>query len=180
MFELSHVAYVVGALILALSVPAVLAPEAFIRGVKAFPRSKIPAWIMTAAGLFWVAWIVLHAHLGRFEFLKPAIYVAGPLGFVLIVVFMDELLAPRALGGLLMLGANPLLVSARWHPSPWRLVITVIAYIWVVAGMTFMLSPYRFRQLAEWANKTPARCRALGFVRVLFGVSVLFLGWRVY
>ena len=180
MFSLAQIACAVGVLILLVNLPAALAPKSFMNAAKAFPRNAAAGWILTALDLFWVAWIVLHAHLGRFEFLKPAIYVAAPLSFFLIVVFMDELLAPRSLGGLLLLMANPVLIAARWHPSQWRLVMTVIAYVWVVAGIVLVLSPFRFRQIAGWANKTPERCRALGAARALFGACVLALGLWVY
>lgn len=156
------------------------APAWVIRGLVAFPRSRLPAWILTAAGLFWVSQIVLNAHLGRFEHLKPLIYAAGPVSFLLMVFFMDELLAPRALGGLLLLVANPILNAARWHPSNWRLVMTVIAYLFVVAGIVFMLGPYRFRQVAALITASEKRCRTLGALRIVAGLLILYLGFRVY
>jgi uncharacterized protein YjeT (DUF2065 family) len=180
MFSLAQIACAIGILILLINIPAVMAPEKFIQAAKAFPRNKMAAWVLTALDLFWVSWIILHANLGRFEFIKPAIYLAAPLSFLLIAVFMDELLAPRALGGLLLLMANPVLSAARWHPSVWRLVLTVLAYVWVVVGIMLVLSPYRFRQMVEWVNSTPTRARALGFVRCLLGVILLGLGLAVY
>ncbi|HBA84624.1 MAG TPA: hypothetical protein DCZ95_11060 [Verrucomicrobia bacterium] len=180
MFSLAQIASAVGCFILLVNLPAIFAPGKFLQTAKAFPRSKIPAWTLTALDLFWVAWIVLHASLGRFEFVKPALYVAAPLAFLLIAVFMDELLAPRALGGLLLLAANPVLAAARWHPSTWRLAMTVMAYAWVVVGIALVLSPYRFRQAVEWVNPTVERCRAWGMVRCLVGAAVLFLGLVVY
>lgn len=178
--SLANWAVALGIIIVAANAAFLAAPEAFKRWALAFPRSPTWAWILTAADLFWVAWIVLHAPLGRFENLKPLVYLAAPVAFMLIVFFMDELLAPRAAGGLLLLLANPILNAARWHPSPWRLVVTVLCYLWVVAGIVFILSPYRFRYMVEWATKTTLRMRILGAVRLLFGLVLLFLGWRVY
>ena len=180
MLSLDHIACAVGIAILLVNVPAICWPEKFMQAARAFPRSRIPAWALTALDLFWVSWIVSHAYLGRFEYLKPAIYVAAPLAFCLIVVFMDELLAPRALGGLLLLIANPVLHTARWHPSNWRLVLTVLAYLWVVAGIVLVLNPYRFRQLVERINLTPSRTRLLGGLRCLLGLLLLILGLAVY
>lgn len=179
-FSLANWAVAIGALIVAINAAFLAAPEACKRWALAFPRSVAWAWGLVAVDLFWVAWIILHAPLGRFEPLKPLIYVLAPMAFILVVFFMDELLAPRAAGGLLLLVANPVLNAARWHPSPWRLVVTVLCYIWVVAGMVFLLSPYRLRDLVEWATKGSTRLRMLSVVRLVFGLVLLFLGWRVY
>lgn len=178
--NLSQLALALGTFIAVVNLPAVLAPAAFRRAALSFPRSRVPGWVLIAFDLTWVSWVILHASLGRFEPLKPLVWVAAPLSFILIVVFMDELLAPRALGGLLLLVANPVLNVTRWHPSNWRLVVTTMAYLWVIAGIVLVLSPYRLRQMAEFMTKTDPRCRALGLVRLCVGLGVLFLGWKVY
>lgn len=180
MSELALIASVLGLVIGVLNIPVVLWPAAVRRGSLAFPRSRNMAWFLTAMDLAWVAWIILHAPLGRFEWVKPYVYVAAPIAFLLLVNFMDELLAPRALGGFLLLLANPVLNAARWHESPLRLVMTVLAYLWVIAGMVLVLSPYYFRRVAQWALKTDARCRLLGLFRMLIGLGILVLGLTVY
>ena len=169
-----------GALILLVGLVMLGKPDWFIRAMLAFPRSRLPSWILTAACLFWVSQIVLNAHLGRFEHLKPLIYAAGPVSFILIVVFMDELLAPRALGGLFLLVANPILNAARWHPSNWRLVMTVIAYLIVIAGIAFVLGPYHFRKAAALITASEKRCRLIGALRIATGLFIMYLGLRVY
>ena len=170
----------VGCLIMLVNLPAFLVPGKFLQVVYKFPRSTWPAWVLTAVDLVWVAWMVHHANLGRFEYLKPFIYPAAPVAFGLIVFFMNELLAPRALGGLLMLAACPILHAARWEATDWRYVMTVLAYVWAVAGMVLMLSPFRFRQAVQWVNRSDALCRWLAVPRLALGGLVLFLGLAVY
>ena len=162
------------------NLPAILAPAFFRRMATGFSRNVPAAWILTAIDIAWVAWIILHASLGRFESLKPLVYIAAPVSFFALVYFVDELLAPRALGGLLLLLANPVLISARWLDTEWRLVMVVIAYLWVIAGILFVLSPYRHRQAAEWGTKTNLRCLLGGAIRFLVGAFVLFLGLKIY
>lgn len=145
-----------------------------------FSRNVAWGWILTAIDLLWVAYVILHAPLGRFEFLKPAVYVAAPISFGLIVYSMGELLAARAAGGFLLLVANPILNAARWHPSPWRLVVVVLTYLWVIAGMVFVLSPYRLRDLLNWAVGNPARLRVLAVIRFLVGGLLIYLGFRAF
>ncbi len=178
--SLANLACAIGTVVAVLNISAFLAPGLFRKMVLSFPRNKAAAWVLTAVDLYWVAWIVLHAALGRFEFLKPYIYFAAPVSFLLIIFFMDELLAPRALGGFILLLADPILTAARWHPSNWRYVMTVLAYVWVIAGIIFVLSPYRLRQLLEFGTKTDWRCRVGGAIRFLAGVALVYLGLRVY
>ena len=180
MLSLSAIAVLIGLFIIAVNAIAVFAPVRFRNAALSFPRSRAPAWVLTAVDLAWVSWIILHANLGRFEWMKPGVYAAGPIGFLLIVFLMDELLAPRALGGLMLLVANPVLNAARWHESDWRLVMVVIAYLWVIAGMALVLTPYRMRQVAMFMTATYLRCRLLGLVRVAVGAFVLALGCVVY
>ena len=177
---LSNWAILIGVAIVAVNGVSLAAPALMQRWARAFPRSRSWGWALTALDLSWVAWIILHAPLGRFEGLKPAIYVAAPVVFILIVVFMDELLAPRAMGGLLLLLANPILNAARWHPSNWRLVVTVLVYLWVVAGILFVLSPYRLRDMIAWATASTTRFRTLSALRLVIGVALLALGLWVY
>ncbi len=177
---LAIIACLIGGALILSGVIGLAVPAGLRRVMLAFPRSRVMAWVLTAADLAWVTWIIHSAYLGRFEVLRPAIYIGAPIAFLLIVFFVDELLAPRALGGLLLLLANPVLNAARWHESAWRLVVTVIAYAWVVAGIVLVLSPYRFRHVAEFVTKTESRCRAAGAIRLAAGAAILFLGLKVY
>jgi len=180
MSPLAIIACSIGGLFVIGNLPAIFVPTVFRRAGEAFPRSRVPAWILTAVDLAWVSWVILHASLGRFEFLKPYVYAAAPISFLLIVFFMDELLAPRVLAGLVLLVVNPILNITRWNPSPWRLVITVIVYVWIVVSIVVILSPYRFRQLFAFITRTDLRTRVGGVGRLLFGIFLIFLGLKVY
>lgn len=152
--------------------PAALRPV-----LEAFPRSKWPGWILAAICVFWIAWVANHAALGRFGELKPLIpYLAVAL-FAGMVWLLDELLAPRALGGLLLLVANPVLNGVRWADSAWRLVPVLLAYAWVVAGCVFLLHPWMFRKLARFFAASDGRLRMVGGVKLLAGAVLLGAGW---
>jgi hypothetical protein len=204
MSELSVVAIVTGVVILALSLPLVLLPAHAGQWIIRFPRSVWPARILTAAGLGWATWLLVDAGpwdfkpfvqwlMTTFGFLqlllqpllqvedfKPILWVLSPAAILLAVFFVDELLAPRALGGLLLLAAAPVLDAARWHGSPWRFVLTVGAYLWVIAGIVLVVSPFRFRKTtAPWAGSS-AGCRKVGTGGAVLGVFVVLLGLFVY
>ncbi len=145
--------------------------------LEAFPRSKWPGWLLAAIGVFWIAWVVNHAALGRFTGLKPFVPFAAVALFAGMVWLLDELLAPRALGGLLLLIANPLLNGVRWADSAWRLVPVLIAYAWVIAGCMFLLHPWSFRKLARFVAASDGRVRLTGVAKLVAGAVLLGAGW---
>ncbi|HAL92096.1 MAG TPA: hypothetical protein DCM68_03625 [Verrucomicrobia bacterium] len=169
-----------GALGLLAGVVLLRFPAALHRALAAFPRSKWPGWILTAICVSWVAWVISHAALGRFEGVKPLIPVLAILGFAAIVCFLDELLAPRALGGLLLLVANPMLHGVRWADSPWRFVVVLIAYAWVIAGCALMLHPWLFRRMAGKFLSKAGWVQAAGWGKLLAGAVLLAAGlWHL-
>ena len=165
-----------GALGVATSIVLLRFPSALRAALEAFPRSKAPGWILTALCTFWVAWVVSHAALGRFDVVKPYIPILGVLGYAAIVYFLDELLAPRALGGLLLLLANPMLNGVRWADSSWRFAVVGIAYAWVIAGCILMLHPWSFRRMAARFLGSAAWMRAAAWTKLLAGVILLVAG----
>ena len=169
-----------GALGVLAGIAMLVFPAALRRGLAAFPRSRVPGWLLTAAGLFWVAWVVHHAALGRFEFLKPVIPFAAVALFGAMVFFLDELLAPRALGGLLLLVANPVLQGVRWADSAWRVVPVLVAYAWVVAGCALMLHPWLFRKTVDRFLGSAAVLRRYGVGKLMAGAALLAVGaWHL-
>jgi uncharacterized protein YjeT (DUF2065 family) len=101
----------------------------------------------------------------------------GVLVFVAMVWLMDELLAPRALGGLLLLAANPLLNAVRWADSAWRYVPVVTAYAWVIVGCALMLYPWLFRRWSAQFVEKPGWLRLAGGGKLLAGVVLAAAGW---
>ncbi len=119
-------------------------------------------------------------HWGRFEALKPLIPVLAVLVFAAIVWFLDELLSPRALGGLLLLVANPVLNGVRWSDSAWRFVPALMAYAWVIAGCALMLHPWLFRQMTERFLKSDGTVRWAGWGKLVAGAVLLAAGlWHL-
>ena len=70
--------------------------------------------------------------------------------------------------------------TARWVDTHWRLVIITWAYVWVLAGMWFTVSPWRARDLIDWATASEARTRLLSGVRMAFGLFVAALGLTAF
>ena len=180
MTNLARVAILLGSVIAVIHAPCIVAPNSARKWIRLFPRSKRSAWLLVAGDLVWVGWLVFNMPLERFEGLKPLLYLLVPAAFLLVINFMDELLAARALGGLLLLVPALMLTAARWHESDLRFVVTVLAYLFAVAGMILVLSPYWFRKTMAFWIKNNSLCRIWGMLGFGFGMFIIFLGMAVY
>lgn len=181
MSELSVVALLIGLLALAIGGISLAAPARVLAGTERFPRSVWPGRILAAIDLVWAAYELTRMHLGMFDAWKVHLVWLTPVSIYLCIKFMDDLLSPRALGGLFLLAAGPVLDIARWHPSDWRLVITVIAYLWIVLGLTLLLEPWWFRRLMPRIAGTTARqVRIGGTLKAIFGLALIALAIFVY
>lgn len=176
MSGLAGISIGMGVILAALAAPGVVAPSATRGALARFPRSKVAGRLLAAVVLGWSAWLLWQMPLGRFDTLKPLLGVLAPVAYVLTVLLMDELLAARALGGLLCLIPAPILAVSRECSSPWRLAIVIIAYAMAVKGMALVLSPYLFRKGAAFAAATDTRLRTLCMADVLAGVALVALG----
>jgi len=178
--ELAKLGLIVGGLLIVGYGSLVAAPGTVRKWLRMFPRSKAMAWMLAAVDLVWAGKLLYAAPLGRFDTLKPMIYVLAPVAVILVGFFVDELLAPRALGGLFLLLAAPMLDIARWHASPLRLVITVLAYGMVIEGMILVVCPYQFRKWLERLLGSDRHCRVCGGFGCALGILILVLSLTVY
>jgi hypothetical protein len=132
------------------------------------------------SGLAWFMWNVSRESLSDFESLKPYLFTL----FVGIGVgscfFVQDFLAVRGLAILMLLLGKLMVDTQRWANSEWRLVIAVWAYLLVVGGIWFTVSPWRLRDLFYWATANEKRIRAGSAVRFAFGLFVAFLGFKVF
>jgi uncharacterized protein YjeT (DUF2065 family) len=176
MSDLKILAVVMGGVVGLASGMCLLDPRRAADWIRDFPRSKFTAWILTAICVTWAAWLLFKTPLGRFDSYKPSLYVLAPLLFMLIVNYMDELLAARALGGLFILVPGPIIDIARQR----GLLLVTMAYVLVVAGVLLLLSPYLFRKSMAYWTESSGRCKALGYIGLGIGVFIILFGLVFY
>ena len=158
-----------------------LYPASARSALQAFPRSVWPGRIMAVGAFVWAAYLVhempmsdaIAQYKGYIWFLCPAI-------ILLVWFFMEELLSVRALGGLLLLLPAAVLAVARWHPSPWRHVMSVSAYLAVFSGMALILMPYVFRKTVALFIGSDQRARMAGVAGCMMSAAFLALAFLVY
>ena len=181
MSELSIISLLIGLLAVTGGAISLLAPARIRAGAAAFPRSVWPGRVLATIDLIWAAYNLTLMHLGMFDAFKVHLYWLTPVAIVLCIVYLDELLSPRSLGGFLLLAAGPVLAIARWHPSDWRLVITGIAYLWILLGLVFLLSPWWFRRISVWlTGRGDHAVRITGAIKAVVGLGLIALALLVY
>lgn len=177
---LSTLSVCLGLIVAVANLFALLQPTKFADLARKFPRSVPIGTVLTLAGTAWFVWNVSQESLADFESLKNFLYIlfiAVGLGTCL---FVQDFLAVRGLAVVMLLLGRLMVDSERWAPSEWRLVIAVWAYVMVVAGMWFTISPWRLRDMIQWATANEKRIRITSAARLAFGVFVAVLGLTVF
>ena len=64
--------------------------------------------------------------------------------------------------------------------SPWRLVVTVLAYLWVCGAVWMASAPHQVRDWIVFMTASATRCRIACSVGAAVGVSLVLLGLFVY
>jgi len=174
--KLSVLAVILGA---AVSVPQLIGltrPRAFATAARKFPRSLPWGYALVAAATFWFLYNLSLESVADFAAYKPMMFGGFALVGVLVCIFIPDFLAVRGLSLVLMLLGKLMLDSARWNASPWSLVILVWAYVMICLGMWFTVSPWRLRDMINWATASEQRIRLTSGLRLAFGLFIVLLG----
>jgi hypothetical protein len=157
-------------------------PAKLSAAVKKFPRNLPLGIFLMLLGTAWFLWNVNIEPIADFSSFKP--YMMG--GFaavgVLSCIFVQDLLAVRGLAVVFLLLGKLMVDTGRPHigESPFVLVIQGWAYVLVAAGIWFTITPWRLRDLLNWATATESRTRMLSAVRLAFAAFVLVLGLTAF
>ncbi len=180
MNSLSITTVLTGAILLGWHVWLCLFPKKAGAWLAGFPRHKWAGRVLTAIAIGWILGLVGHAEIAWLERSRLMFYALAPLAYILIIIFAEELLAPRALGGIFLLAPAQILDAAFLSPCRSRLVMTVFAYLLVVLGMALVWSPYIFRKMVAPLVARPQIGRILGIIGSALGFGMILLGWLVY
>ena len=155
---------------------ALIKPEAFRDAVRRFPRSNMCGYVLMGLGTLWFLNNLRQESISDFESYKPVMLIGFAAIGIGTCLYVRDFLAVRGLAVVLLLLAKLTLDTARWVDSPWRLVLVVWAYLWIVAGVWFTISPWRLRDFLSWATATERRVKIGGICRVAFGLFIALLG----
>ena len=172
-FDLQGLGIALGLLLVITHLIALLQPERTQAFLKSFPRHKEIGIALMAVNFLWWFWIISKVDLGEFHSMRKGMQMILPVMFVLVVLFVDEFLAARALGFFLLLLACPLLDVAFQKPPTGRLLIPIICYIWIGFALFWVGMPYLLRDQIAWVSASAKRWRALAMGGVVYGGAVL-------
>jgi hypothetical protein len=178
--SLAAVTILIGVLALLMAGMGLVRPDLLRGAVRAFPRSRNAGWILAAICCVLAvreAWLM---NMGGLNGFKQFIFVLAPLVFVGCVTCLKELLAARALGGLLCLVAVPLTQLAVFSGRPYFQVISLLAYSWVIVGIMLLMAPWRFRQMHAVVLENERVYFGALAVKAVVGLGLVLLGMLVY
>ena len=80
----------------------------------------------------------------------------------------------------MLLVGGIVLEAAFLKPQITRLLLPVIAYVWIIAGMYFVGMPYLMRDWVAWVTAKPARWRLATLGGIAYGALLLVVALTTY
>ena len=149
---------------------------------RRFPRNFAAGVALMLLGTAWFVWNVNGEPIADFSAFKPymmAGFIAVGVGSC---IFVQDFLAVRGLAVVLLLLAKLMVDTGRPHldQSPFVVVIQTWAYVFVVLGIWFTITPWKLRDLIDFATATQNRIRIGSVARLAFALFIVVLGLTVF
>jgi hypothetical protein len=170
---------IAGAFLVLISLPGLLQPGLGSVAQK-FPRSHVAGVFLLTICLVWTFWLLATIQMGEFSSFRRPLLILLPIGYGLVLRFVGEFLAVRALGILCLLAAEPLLDAAFLRYETSRLALTVFAYLLILAGLFWVAIPYLLRDQINWSTRSVFRWRFLHFIALIYGCVILAFAFTQY
>jgi len=148
--------------------------------LKAFPRTFKWGVILLTIDMIWSVFALANMDRGEF-FDKRRIFIMITIGgYVAVLVYVKEFLAVRALGALMLLAAGPVLTAAFLQPQTSRLLLPILAYVWIIVGMYFIGMPFLMRDWVNWLLAKPQRWNLAVWSGIAYGAVLLLAAILFY
>ena len=164
---------VVGLALIAAHLIALLKAAQVKAFLKAFPRRYFWGAVLLSIAFVWGMMCLANMDMGEFYTLRKWFLMIVPVGFVLVLTHMKEFLSVRALGCLMLLVGGIVLEAAYLQPQASRLLLPVIAYAWIIAGMYFVGMPFLMRDAVNWVTANDQRWKLAAIGGVAYGAAIL-------
>lgn len=180
--DLSTLAVLLGLAVAAVSLYGVLQPVSFGAAARKFPRFTPVGYPLMFLATGWFLYNLSIESVSDFTSFKPLLYLLFAGVGIGACIFVKDFLPVRGLAVVLLLLAKLMVDTGRPHlgHTPWVLIWQTWAYAMALGGMWFTISPWRLRDLINWATATEQRTRTVNGVRVVFGLLIVALGLTAY
>ncbi len=152
-FSLPLIALLLGILLISKHLFALLAPTFCKKILPAFPRSRSWGTLLISIAGLWTFALTATTDLGEFSSIRLLILLAIFLGSILFWHFVPDFLAVRSLGFLMLLLGHTLLEVTFLKSGFLAILLSLLAYIWVLAAFFFIGMPYIFRNFITTLSK---------------------------
>lgn len=180
LLSLKVVGILIGLWLIAAHALVMIRPEQARTWLTGFPRSRTAGLVLLTIDFLWAYLLVYKMDWGEFYYLQTPVMFALPVFFYLVIRYVDDFLAVRALGILGLLAAAPVLDAAFLQAPMSRLLVVVLAYVWVVMGMLWVGQPHLLRDQIGWLNRSTARWQAAALAGIAYGAAVLLCAVKWY
>ena len=179
-FKLWTLSILLGVILGVPHIYGVLKPASYGNALRKFPRYTPAGYLLMIIATLWFLGYVHQESISDFASFKPFLFILfGAVG-VGACLFVKDFLPVRGLAVVLLLLAKLIVDTAHLVDTEWRLVVVTWAYLMIVAGMWFTVSPWRLRDLIDWQTANIQRTRALSAIRFGFGILLIVLGATVF
>ncbi|MFI0348050.1 MAG: hypothetical protein ACH346_04670 [Chthoniobacterales bacterium] len=158
MNDLPSISLILGFALVAKHFMALLVPTSFQNFLKKFPRSRFWGVALLLLSTTWAFFLIATTDLGEFSSLRLAILTGILVGGALFGWLVQEFLAVRSLGFILLLLAHPVLEMTFLKSGLLPFLISLLAYAWIIAGLFMIGMPYLLRDLISFIS-APHRLR---------------------
>ena len=159
---------------------ALVQPEEFKAVLRKFSRSMVLGYLTSGIATVWFLYNLQQENIADFAVYKKYMF-AGFAGLGLgTCIYLRDFLAVRGFAVMLLLAAKLVCDTARWADTPLRLFLITWAYVWVIVGMWWTISPWRCRDWLDWNVSDDARFKILSGVRLGFSIFLVVLGLTVF
>jgi hypothetical protein len=156
-------------------------PRAFAVSVKRFPRSVPVGIFLMLLGTAWFLYNLSLESIADFASWKNGLFAGFAAVGIGACIFVQDFLAVRGLAVVLLLLAKLMVDTGRSHlGSTWVLIFQAWAYLLVIGGIWFTISPWRLRDLLDWSTGTEKRIKIGCCARLAFGLFMAALGFTVF
>src|SRR5258708_17462798 len=155
--SLKITAILIGLLCVIGHLPFALQPARFTDLARSLPRNYPLGVVLMLSATLWFTTLTGLMDLGEISSARLQLMAVWTIAGVLVVIFVPGFLAARGLGCLLLLAAALVLDAAFLATTPWRYVMTLLAYYWVIGGMVLVYSPHLWRDVINYVTQTPQR-----------------------
>ena len=179
---LSHLSILLGLGLITPGIFGCARPAQLMAVLKKFPRNFAVGVTLMLLGTAWFVWNVNVEPIADFSVFKPYMLAGFTAVGVLSCIFIQDFLAVRGLAVVMLLLAKLMLDTGRPHLGE-SLFVPVFqgwAYVFVVLGIWFTITPWRLRDLLEWATASEARTRLLSGARLAWAAFILILGLTAF